>query len=155
MRAQANAGDAELAGRPARRDWFAQRQGSSWRWLMIAAMVIAAVAHLPVIGPHLQEAPYMGVLFVMLTAACLGLAVAAAGWDTPAVYTASALTCGLAVLGYAATRVLAFPMLADDVGNWFEPLGVVSIGSESVVVITALAALHAWPRSARRSRPVR
>jgi hypothetical protein len=34
-------------------------------------------------------------------------------------------------------------MLADDVGNWFEPLGVVSVGSEAVVVLSAAAALRA------------
>jgi hypothetical protein len=32
-------------------------------------------------------------------------------------------------------------MLADDVGNWFEPLGVLSVLSESVVVTAAASAL--------------
>jgi len=32
-------------------------------------------------------------------------------------------------------------MLADDVGNWLEPLGVVSICSESLAVAAAIAAL--------------
>ena len=56
------------------------------------------------------------------------------------------LTCGLAIIGYAATRLVAFPMLADDVGNWFEPLGVISVLSEAIVVGCALTAL-------RRGRP--
>jgi hypothetical protein len=101
-----------------------------------------------VIGPHLDEAPYMGVLFVLLTAACVVLAGAAISWDAPVVYVLSVLTCGLAVVGYLATRLVAFPMLADDVGDWLEPLGVVSIGSEAVVVVTAILAL----RSAGQSR---
>ncbi|PWJ25813.1 hypothetical protein ATK17_1951 [Branchiibius hedensis] len=112
-----------------------------YRWLMIAAVVVAAIAHVPVIAPHLDEAPYMGVLFVVLTLACLILAAAIAIHDSAVVYALSVLTCGLAVIGYAATRVVAFPMLADDVGNWWEPLGVVSIVSESIVVIGALSAL--------------
>jgi len=152
---RAEAGNAQLAGRPAGSGFFTHRQRSGWRWLMIAAMVIAAAAHLPVIGPHLDEAPYMGVLFIVLSTACLALAVAVAGWDTPAVYALSALTCGLAVLGYAATRLLAFPMLADDVGNWLEPLGVVSVVSEAAVVIIALAALTPWLRSAPHTAPAR
>ena len=57
------------------------------------------------------------------------------------VYLLSAGTCGLAVLGYAATRLIAFPMLADDVGNWAEPLGLVSVAAESVAVITAALAM--------------
>ncbi|HEY2044810.1 MAG TPA: hypothetical protein VGH11_19195 [Jatrophihabitans sp.] len=113
-----------------------------WRWLLLAAALVAAVAHVPVIRPHLAQAPYMGVLFVVLTAACVLLAGAVVVRDSAAVYALSVLTCGLAVLGYIATRLVAFPMLADDVGNWLEPLGLVSIVSETVVMLAALAALR-------------
>jgi hypothetical protein len=112
------------------------------RWLLAAAALVAALAHVPVIGPHLEEAPYMGVLFVVLTVACLALAAAAVVRDSSAVYVLAAVTCGLAVLGYAATRLVPFPMLADEVGNWLEPLGVLSVLSESVVVAAALSALR-------------
>ena len=122
--------------------FFTTRQDSRWRWLMVPAVLVAAAAHLPVIRPHLDEAPYMGVLFVVLSAACVVLASAAISWDTPVVYALSVLTCGLAVLGYAATRMVAFPMLSDDVGNWFEPLGVVSVLSETTVVLVAVWALR-------------
>jgi hypothetical protein len=84
----------------------------------------------------------MGVLFVLLSVACVVLAGIAVVRDVPAVYLASAAVCGLAIVGYAATRLVAFPMLGDDVGNWLEPLGVVSILSEAVVVGAALSALH-------------
>jgi hypothetical protein len=52
------------------------------------------------------------------------------------------VTCGLAILGYVATRLVGFPMLGDDVGNWLEPLGLASIGSEAVVVVAAIAVLR-------------
>jgi len=55
---------------------------------------------------------------------------------TPSLRTAA--VCTAAVIGYLATRLVAFPMLADDVGNWFEPLGVVSVLSELVVVASAI-----------------
>ena len=122
---------------------------SPLRWVLAAAVVVVAAAHVPVIAPHLDEAPYMGVLFVVLTAGCLALGVAAPIRDSAAVYALAVLTCGLAVAGYAATRLVAFPMLADDVGNWLEPLGVVSLLGELVVIATAGTAL----RSGRRSRP--
>ena len=115
--------------------WAPRR--SAWRWLLVTATAVAAVAHLPAIGPHLHEAPYMGEEFVVLTAACVLLAVAALVCDSGAVYALAALTCGLAVVGYVATRIIAFPMLADDVGNWFEPLGVVSVVAETVAVLAA------------------
>jgi hypothetical protein len=124
------------------RSFLSDGRLSPLRWILAAAAVVAAAAHIPVIGPHLNEARYMGVLFVVLTVACGLLALAALIRDTAAVYALSVVTCGLAVLGYAATRLVAFPMLSDDVGNWLEPLGVVSIVSETVVVLTAVAALR-------------
>jgi hypothetical protein len=115
---------------------------SRWRPLVVLATVAASAAHIPVIGPHLDEAPYMGVLFIVLTAACAALAGATVIHDNRVVYALVIFTCGLAVVGYAATRLVAFPMLADDVGNWLEPLGVVSIVSESVAVAAAMTALR-------------
>lgn len=116
------------------------------RWLLAAAALVAAGAHVPVIGPHLEEAPYMGFLFVVLTIGCVGLAVASVIRDSAAVYSLAVLTCGLAVLGYIATRLVPFPMLSADVGDWLDPLGVVSIVSESVVVVAALTALRRGSR---------
>lgn len=115
---------------------------SRFRPLVVLSAVVAAVAHIPVIKPHLSEAPYMGALFIVLTAACLVLAMTLTIHDGAVVYGLSILTCGLAVVGYAATRLVAFPMLADDVGNWLEPLGVVSIAAESIVVAGASLALR-------------
>ena len=123
------------------RTFLLHRQASPARWPLAVAAVVAAVAHLPVIGEHLEEAPYMGVLFLVLTAACFALAGSALVHDTRVVYAASAVTCGLAVIGYVATRLVAFPMLADDVGNWLEPLGVVTVASETGVVLLSLTVL--------------
>lgn len=80
----------------------------------------------------------MGVLFIAFTVVCTTLAFAALLRPTRAVHLAAVGVCGSAVLMYAATRLVAFPQLADDVGNWFEPLGVVSVVSETVVVLSGL-----------------
>jgi hypothetical protein len=124
---------------------FDDRRTSS-RWLLVSAITVAAAAHVPVIGPHLDEAPYMGVLFILLTAACLAIGATVAVSDATWGYLAAIPVCGAAVVGYAATRLVAFPQLADDVGNWFEPLGVVSVVTETAVVV--LAALVVRHRSA-------
>lgn len=111
------------------------------RWLTVVAVAVAAAAHVPVIAPHLDQAPYMGALFILLTVACSVLGAALCVRDSRIVYALVVLTCGLAVIGYVATRLVAFPMLSDDVGNWLEPLGIVSIVSESVAVACSLVAL--------------
>ena len=108
---------------------------------VIAAVAVAAVAHVPVIGPHLEEAPYMGVLFIVFTAVCLALGAAMAATSQTWAYRSAVVLCGSAVVVYVATRLVAFPQLSDDVGNWFEPLGVVSVVSETAVVALAMVTL--------------
>ncbi|MEO5680781.1 MAG: hypothetical protein ABIS47_14060 [Acidimicrobiales bacterium] len=125
--------------------------GRRWRWVLAAGALVAAAAHVPVIGPHLREAPYMGVLFVVLTWACFFLAAAAVTADDRVVYGLALLTCGLAILGYGATRLVAFPQLAGDVGRWREPLGIVSVLAETVVVIAAASVLRRRPSDAGSS----
>ena len=121
--------------------WTPRR--TPWRWPLAGAAALAGVAHIPVIGPHLDEAPYMGEEFPVLTAACLLLALAVLVCDSVAAYGLTVLTCALAVIGYLATRVIAFPQLADDVANWFDPLGVVCVTAETVAVIAAVGGLRA------------
>jgi hypothetical protein len=70
------------------------RRGHPQRWVVAGAAAVAGAAHVPVIGPHLAEAPYMGALFVALTTACLVIAAAITIRDTVVLYAAAVLTCG-------------------------------------------------------------
>lgn len=83
----------------------------------------------------------MGVGFALFTLACLAMAGAALIRDSAVVYRAAGPICAAGIATYAATRLVAFPLLSDDVGNWFEPLGVVSVLAEAVVVLVAVRAL--------------
>jgi hypothetical protein len=123
------------------------------RWALVIAVVIGALAHLPVVAEHLRDAPYMGEEFIVLIVACLLIAVACLVCDSVAVYALTVLTCGLAVVGYILTRLVAFPELGDDVGDWLEPLGVVSVLAESAAVGIAAAAL-AGRRAAHTETPM-
>lgn len=120
------------------------------RWLLAACATISAAAHVPVVAEHLHEAPYMGEEFIVLIVGCLLVALAVLIGDTAGVYLTAVITCGLAITGYVLTRIVALPALADDVGNWFEPLGVVSILAESATVTVAAAALTSRHRTSLR-----
>jgi len=111
------------------------------RWPLAGLSVISAAAHLPVLSDHFHEVPYIGVEFIVLIAACVLIAIAAPAWDTTALYAVAAFTCGLAVAAYIATRAVRLPGLADDVGDWFEPLGVVAVLAESATVLVAIYVL--------------
>jgi hypothetical protein len=126
---------------------------TGWLDLLLTGLATtAAAAHVPAIPPHLHEAPYMGVLFVLLTAS---MVICAYGiltgvrqlWRAAAVGLA-----GAAVIGYCLTRVIALPLLSDDVGNWFEPLGVVSVVTE-LGIIAAGATGFVHQSGARRPTP--
>jgi hypothetical protein len=114
---------------------------SPLRWPLAGLSVISAAAHLPVLSEHLHEVPYIGVEFIVLIVACLLIAVAAPAWDTAALYAVAAITCALAVAAYVMTRAVTLPSLADDVGDWLEPLGVVAILAETATVVLAVCAL--------------
>jgi hypothetical protein len=122
------------------------------RWLIIALLFVASLAHVPVIPDHLKEAPYMGVLFTLFTVGAFGLAALLAARPSPALYPLAGLFCAAAVVAYAATRLVAFPELADDVGNWTEPLGLVAVAAELGVVLLSTVAVR---RTARAVRPER
>lgn len=118
-----------LLGEPAR---------SPWRLVSAAAAVSTAVAHMPILREHLKEAPYIGVGFLVLIIAGLLLSQLLLVSDTPAVWTSTLIVSVLALLGFATSRTLAMPMMAHDVGNWADPLGVVALISESIMLVTSL-----------------
>lgn len=101
----------------------------------IALLFVASLAHVPLIPEHLHEAPYMGVLFALFAVSAFTLAAVLAARPSPALQGVAGMLCGAALLAYAATRVVAFPQLADDVGNWAEPLGLLAVAAELGVVL--------------------
>lgn len=111
---------------------------SGLRWPAAVALVVSGAVHAPVTPEHLDEAPYVGVLFIVLMAACVVLAVGVLLWDSTVVWASSGMTCGLAVIAYVLSRSIALPQIGDDVGNWFEPLGVAAVVAEMAAVAIAI-----------------
>lgn len=128
--------------------WTPLQLGS--RWALAGLALIAGAAHIPLVGEYLYEAFYMGWEFIVFIVACVFIAITATILDTAALYTAAAVTGTLAVVVYLVSRVVALPGLGDDVGNWFDPLGVVAILAETAMVLVAAASL-AYSRRRRGS----
>ena len=122
---------------------------ASLRWPTTTGLLVAAAAHVPVIPEHLHDAPYRGVLFIGFTAVAVALALAVAARGTaPVPFIAAGLLCAAAIVVYCLTRLVAFPQLGDDVGNWGEAPGVIAMASEAAVV--ALSAAAAGGAATRR-----
>ena len=109
-----------------------------------------AVAHVPVIEPHLVEAPYVGVGFVLLAIAGLYLAVRLVQDPDELVWAATGVVAVLALVGYVLSRTVGLPQIGDDVGAWDDPLGTTAVTCESVMVLAAVA--HRLGRTRRRAR---
>jgi predicted membrane channel-forming protein YqfA (hemolysin III family) len=108
------------------------------QWLASFLLLVAATTHIPLIKEHLDEAPYIGVLFILLSVVCIVLAVVILVVDNPGVWLISGAVCLAAVVAFLASRTVGLPQIGDDVGNWTEPLGLPAVASE------ALMALLAW-----------
>ena len=109
-------------------------------WCASFLLLVAAGTHIPLIEDHLEEAPYIGWLFIVLSVVCIALAVAILFVDHPGVWALSGITCFAAVVGFLASRTIGLPQIGDDVGNWTDPLGFPAVVSE--VLMAALAYVH-------------
>jgi predicted transporter len=112
---------------------------------------------------HILQAPeafeatfYVGFLFCLAVVACLVLAAAiAASDDSRATELAGALA-SLILLLYLISRCFGLPAFTDDKGVWDEPLGLLSMVFEGLVICVTAATMSA-PRMAtapmRRHHP--
>lgn len=112
---------------------------SRWRGLAAFGAIGEAVAHIPVIDMHLTEAPYIGIGFILLAITGLGIGGLLLVADTPRVWGATALVGALALAAYAASRTVGLPQIRDDIDNWTEPLGLVAIATEALMLACAIA----------------
>lgn len=120
---------------------------SPWRWPASAAALVAAAAHVPITGQHLSEAPYIGWSFVALEITLAAVATALVLRDTPVVWWAAGVVPALAIGAYAVTRTVALPQIADDVGDWTQPLGVVAVTAEALLLLISLTRRSSRGRS--------
>lgn len=104
-------------------------------------LLIVAAVHVPVTPEHLQEATYIGVLFIALSVVCVALATLLLIADSRPVWFASVIVNALAVGAYVVSRTTGLPQIGDDVGNWTEPLGMAAVVAEVVSVLVAASVL--------------
>ena len=118
------------------------RRTAALRLLGIIGLSGVALAHAVDLGAHVQDAPYLGVLFCGLIAASSGLAIAlAAAWRPRLTWSTAVTTCAAAIGGYLVSRTIGLPQIADHAGEWGEPAAVVALVSEAGVIALGAMAL--------------
>jgi hypothetical protein len=115
---------------------------SPLRWAGALMLLVTAATHIPLVPEHMEEAPYVGVLFVALSVASVVLAALLVRWDTPAVWAATGAMTTLAVAAFLASRTVGLPQIRMDIGNWTEPLGFPAVAAEALAALAAVYALR-------------
>lgn len=102
--------------------------------------------------PGSKDPAYVGILYYILefagivTALLLIAGFARAGWLLSLGVSAGPL------VGYVLSRGPGLPDYDEDVGNWAEPLGIVSLAVEAVLLVLAITMLNGlFPRDSARS----
>lgn len=116
---------------------------SPLRFPTASLMLAAAGTHVPIISGHLREAPYIGVLFVLLAVVSTILAALLLVYDSAWVWLATAIVAAAAVVGYVLSRSIGLPQIGDDIGNWLDPLGMAAISVEALAAVVAVWVLRA------------
>lgn len=124
------------------------------RGAAVLALLVTAGTHLPLIGEHLEEAPYVGWLFIGLTAGALLLAVVLLVDDSTLAWAATGVLAGAAIVAFVLSRTAGLPGIGDDIGNWTDPLSYPALAAEAVAAAAAAASLmRGHDRSVSRRPP--
>jgi hypothetical protein len=102
--------------------------------MAIIGLVTVAAIHWAQVVPAIRDAPYLGTAFLLLTLACIGLAFGLLISDSAVAWISVAVVSGMTIAGYIFTRTVSSFFDDQDVGNWSEPLGMVALLVETLLI---------------------
>ena len=105
------------------------------------ALAVTAAIHVLDLPGKVEEVPYLAVAYVFLIVASFVIMERIFRKGILIDYLA-AIGLGLAILlAFVVNRTVGMPGATDDIGNWLEPLGLLSLVVEGFVVWQAAAAV--------------
>ena len=111
----------------------------------LSLLGVAAI-HLLDLGDKLEEAPYVGVAFIVLIGGSTVAAVLMLGGRHAPVAWRIGVTLSMgAMLGYLLSRSVGLPQLADHVGHWADPVGMAALTFEAVIIVLGTGAVTKVP----------
>ena len=100
----------------------------------ILLIVVVGLIHLIEAPEYLEEATYVGVLF-LINVLLAFVSVLGIYRGTRWGWVLGVLVAGGAFVMYVVSRSLGLPGLEEDVGNWLEPAGILSLIVEGLFVL--------------------
>jgi hypothetical protein len=108
----------------------------------VLGLLGVSLIHLIDLPGKFHEVPYLGVAYLALIVATLATAAVLVRHDSRRAWVAALVLAGATFAGYALSRTTGLPSATDDVGNWFEALGLASLFVEACVVVVSAYALQ-------------
>jgi hypothetical protein len=118
------------------------------RTVAVVGLVGVALIHVLDAPDTFASAPYKGWLYVgLITTSVAAAAALLRSGDLRAWAAAGALSLG-ALVAFVFSRTVGLPAGADDIGNWWEPLGLASMFVEGGLFVLSTSVLLERARSA-------
>jgi hypothetical protein len=115
----------------------------------IVGLAGIAAIHIMDLPGKFAETPYLAWGYLGIIAACGILIERIATAQRKQDYAAAAFLSVGVLLGFILDRTTGMPGATGDIGNWFEPLGLLSVVVEVWAVVQAVQGMRAF--SARRN----
>jgi hypothetical protein len=123
------------------------------RTLAVVGLAGIALIHLLDLHDTYLASPYKGWLYLALIVGSLVSAALLVRGDDRRGWLGALLLPAGAFAAFVWSRTVGLPGGADDIGNWWEPLGLASLFVEGALVVLSGAVLSARTSLADRSRP--
>src|SRR5436309_9174921 len=117
------------------------------RAVAIAGLAGIALIHLLDTHDTFAEVPYKGFLFVGLIVASVVVAGLLLHRPDTLAWVATTALALATLVAFVVSRTVGLPQGADDIGNWWEPLGLASLFVEAAVVALGVSVLVRHARS--------
>ena len=104
------------------------------RALVAAGLFGIAAVHLADLPGKMQEVPYLGWAYIGLIATSLVMAELLVTRADRRLMAAAAGLSAAVLVGFVINRTIGMPNAMDDIGNWTEPLGMISLLIEAAVI---------------------
>ena len=108
-----------------------------------------AAIHILDLPGKFAETPYLAAFYVALIIASCVLTERLFVAGTRRDFLAAAALSAAVIVGFTINRTVGMPGATGDIGNWLEPLGLLSIVVEAFVLWQSIAAVVGMPRKAR------
>ena len=110
-------------------------------------LATVAAIHILDLPGKLAETPYLGVIYIVLIIAAFVLTERLFVVGSRLDFIAAAALSAAVIVAFTINRTVGMPGATGDIGNWLEPLGLLSLVVEAFVLWQSVAAIIGLSRT--------